>query len=31
MLEEYCFKFGGVYIPPNPMPPAEEAKIEELR
>ena len=21
MLEEYCLKFGGMYIPPNPTPP----------
>lgn len=24
MLEEYCHKFGGVYIPPNPVPPVEQ-------
>lgn len=30
MLEEYCHKFGGMYIPPNPTPPLEELMIEEI-
>lgn len=31
MLEEYCHKFGGMYIPPNPTPLLKEQKTEEIR
>ena len=30
MLEEYCLKYGGMYIPPNPIPPPIEEQKSEL-